>query len=77
MGPDSAKLVAAILNAAWMVRHHRRGWRSGNDRLRQLRDESIRTLGITVRDAFNSSTDYEALLAAVCDGLKPHDEQPF
>jgi hypothetical protein len=29
-----------------------------------------------VREAFNRSEDFEALLAAICDGLRPRDEQP-
>lgn len=78
MGPDSAQLVAAILNAAWMVRHHARGGRvSRSSPLSKKRDEAIKHLGVVVRDAFNTSEDFEPLLAAVCDGLRPHDEQPF
>lgn len=78
MGPDSAQLVAAILNAAWMVRHHARGARmSSQSPLREQRRLAIQHLGITVRDAFNKSQDFEPLLAAVCDGLRPKDDQPF
>lgn len=78
MGPDTAGLVASILNAAWMVRHQVRGGRFSRDSvLHDLRQESIKTLGVAVRDAFNASEDYEPLLAAICDGLRPRDEQPF
>lgn len=78
MGPDTSTLVAAILNAAWMVRHYARGGRVSREHAHyELRQEAIKHLGIIVRDAFNQSTDYEALLTAVCDGLRPHDEQPF
>lgn len=77
MGPDTARLTAAILNAAWMVRHYARGARLRSTTQAELRDEAIKHLGVTVRDAFNSSTDYEALLTAVCDGLRPDNEQPF
>ena len=75
MGPDSAGLAASILNAAWMVRHYARGGRSSIQR--EQRDLAIQQLGIAVRDAFAKSDDFETLLAAVCDGLRPKDEQPF
>lgn len=79
MGPtDTGTLVAAILNAAWMVRHYARGGRvSQNSPMAAKRAEAIHHLGITVRDAFAKSQDYEPLLTAVCDGLRPHDERPF
>lgn len=79
MGPtDTGSLVAAILNAAWMVRHHARGGRvTRGSPMAAKRDEAIRQLGVTVRDAFNQCEDFEPLLAAVCDGLRPHDERPF
>lgn len=78
MGPDVTRLTAAILNAAWMVRHRARGGRqSAGSPLRIERDKAIKQLGMVCRDAFNSSDDFEPLLAAICDGLKPHDEQPF
>lgn len=77
MGPlDSPELVAAILNAAWMVRHYARGGRSAIQRAKRL--EAIRHLGLVVRDAFNRSEDFETLLAAIVDGLRPKDDgQPF
>lgn len=75
MGPDTAQLVSRILNAAWMVRHYSRGARLSIQRTE--RQQAIVVLGLTVRDAFNNSSDYEALLAAVADGLRPRDEQPF
>ena len=74
-GPDSPSLVAGILNAAWMVRHYARGGRSAIRRAE--RAQAILLLGVTVRDAFNKSNDFEALLGAVVDGLRPKDEQPF
>lgn len=73
--PDTARLVSQILNAAWLVRHYRRGARSSI--YRQERQRAIDALGVIVRDAFNMSSDYEALLAAVVDGLRPRDEPPF
>lgn len=75
MAPDTSGLVATILNCAWMVRHHARGGRSSISR--QQRSEAIRTMGIAVREAFSASEDFEALLAAVVDGLRPKDDQPF
>ena len=78
MGPDTAQLVARILNAAYMVRHYARGGRvSESSPLRRQRTAAIREMGLAVRQAFAVSEDVEPLLAAVCDGLRPHLEQPF
>lgn len=68
---DTSRHVAAILNAAWMVRHYQRGSRSGIGRLR--RQQAVLKLGLTVREALNSSEDYEALLAAIVEGLRPKE----
>lgn len=75
MAPDTAELVASILNSAWMVRHYVRGGRSQIGRAH--RQQAILKLGLTVRDAFDRSSDFEALLAAVADGLRPRDDPPF
>lgn len=75
MGPDTASLTAAILNAAWMVRHYARGGRTDIHALQ--RTQAIQHLGLIVRNAFELSDDYEALLAAIVDGLRPRDEPPF
>jgi len=75
MAPDTAPYVAAILNDWWMVRHYARGGRSSIGRLQ--RQQAIQKLGLTVRDAFNRSDDFEALLAAVADGAHPKDDPPF
>lgn len=72
---STARYVAAILNSAWMVRHYARGGRTGVQRLR--RQQAILQLGLTVREAFNCSDEFESLLAAVADGLRPRDDQPF
>ena len=75
MAPDTTVLVARILNSAWMVRHYARG-----ARLRSLapqRDKAIRALGLTVRDCFNASDDFETLLTAVVDGLTPDNSPRF
>jgi hypothetical protein len=68
--------VAAILNAAWMVRHYARGARIRCGHT-AMRSDAIRQLGIIVREAFSQSDDFEALLAAVVDGLRPKEEPPF
>ena len=73
--PHTEVQVAAILNAAWMVRHYARGGRSAIQRAE--RQYAIKHLGLVVRDAFSFSDDFEPLLAAVADGLRPKDEQPF
>lgn len=67
MVPDTGAQVAAILNAAWMVRHYARGGRVSK----------ASQLGLIVRNAFSSSDDFEPLLAAVVDGLRPHENPPF
>lgn len=76
MGPtDTAALVAAILNAGFMVRHYARGARGRLQRAE--RTQAIQHMGLAVREAFNRSEDFEPLLAAVVDGLRPRDEPPF
>lgn len=67
--------VSAISNDCWMVRHYERGSRMSFQRLQRM--QAIQKLGLTVRQAFNECDDYEALLAAVVDGLRPRDTQPF
>ena len=78
MAPDTSHLVASILNSAWMVRHYARGGRMSPTSSAALqRRQAIQKLGLTVREAFTMSEDFEPLLAAICDGLRPRDEQPF
>ena len=74
MAPDSGLLVASILNDGWMVRHYALQ-RTRHDR--DLRAQAIQKMGLTVRDAFARSDDFEVLLGAVVDGLRPRDDQPF
>ncbi len=76
MGPldPAAAHVAAILNAAWMVRHYARGARSSIHAAE--RAAAIRALGLTVRRAFTESDHFEPLLAAVADGLRPREASP-
>lgn len=78
MAPDTAHLVAAILNDWWMVRHYARGGRMNpTSALSAKRSQAIQKLGLTVRNAFNTSEDFEPLLAAVVNGGSSRDEQPF
>jgi hypothetical protein len=74
MGPlqaDSAR-AAAILNAAYYVRYYRRPVQ------RAQRAQAIKLLGLTVRQAFNETENFEPLLIAVVDGLRPRPElEPF
>jgi alkylhydroperoxidase family enzyme len=68
MGPEAAAArSAAILNAAYLVRHHRRPM------ARELRALAILALAVAVRDALNNSgeREAEALLYALAVGL--HD----
>lgn len=72
---DTEDLVALILNDAWMVRHYSRQI-GPTQRLR--RAQAVQKLGATVRHAFTSSDDYEPLIAAILDGLRPDQvEKPF
>jgi hypothetical protein len=48
-----------------------------NHLMRLQRAQAIQMLGLAVRDAFNNSNDFEALLAALVDGLRPKDDPPF
>jgi len=76
MGPAHAETrVAQILNAAWLVRHYARGGRSQIQKA--PRDKAIKQLGLVVREAFSATEDFEPLLAAIVDGLRPQDQQRF
>jgi hypothetical protein len=72
---DVTHHVAAILNAGYMVRYYARGGRTQIGKLQ--RKQAIQFMGLAVREAFNTSDDYEALLVAVVDGLRPKDDPPF
>lgn len=75
MGPDSETLQfeSSIRNDAWMVRHYA-PQRTPAMRLR--RAQAIQKLGLTVRYAFNRSEDFERLLVAIVDGLRPTESTP-
>jgi hypothetical protein len=76
MVPDATPLlVASILNAGYMVRHYARGGRSSIQKLQ--REQAIQRLGLEIRHAFAASDDFEPLLIAVVDALRPRDDPPF
>jgi hypothetical protein len=72
---DTDALIAAILNDWWMVRYYNRGGRTEIGSAR--RKQAILKLGLTIRHAFSSSDDFEALIAAFLDGGRPPERQPF
>lgn len=74
MAPELWQLESAIRNDAWMVLHYG-DQRTPARRLR--RAQAILKLGLTIRHAFNVSSDFESLLTAVVDGLRPRNEPPF
>lgn len=74
-GAGIEQQVAAILNAAWWVRHHARGGRSAVSR--PQRTQAIQLLGLAVRTAFNESDNFEPLLIALVDGLSKGNDPPF
>jgi len=72
MAPDTGVLCDQMRNDGYMVRHYSR------NRLR--REQAILKLWLTAREAFNKSTeaeDREAVLTALLDALRPHDDRPF
>jgi hypothetical protein len=70
--PHTEQLAAQIRNAAWMVRHYRRPHAGAT------RAQAIQRLGLTVRAAFNKTEDFEPLLIAVVEGLRPEEYRaPF
>lgn len=71
----TAALEAAILNAAFMVRHYVRGART--ELHRAQRAKAIEAMGLVVRAAFNQSSDFEPLLIALVVGLSKKDDPPF
>ena len=69
MAPEAERLASEIRNDGYMVRHYARN--------RLLRAQAILKLGLTVRHAFSESSDFETLLAAVADAVRPRDDRPF
>jgi len=74
MAPDLDMRLAEIRNAGYLVRHYALQ-RTSHARL--LRAQAITKMGLAVRAAFSNSDDFEPMLAAVADGLRPRDERPF
>ena len=72
--PQSEEFVTSIRNITWMVRHYSLQ-RTRHNRLR--RAQAVLKLGLVVREAFARSNDYEALLEALVEGLRPSDKPPF
>jgi hypothetical protein len=68
---DPGAQLARILNAAYMVRHHRRVL------ARELRRAAIAEMGIAVRVALAASRDDEAPLYAVAIGLFDPNDRRF
>jgi hypothetical protein len=75
MAPDLDPRSAAIRNAAWLVRHYAL---QRTEAMRLRRAQAIAALGLAVRQAFNETDDFEPLLVAIVDGLRPRpEERPF
>jgi hypothetical protein len=72
MGPEPR--VHGIYAACWWVRHYRE---QRTVAMRLGRAQAIQRLGLAVRDAFNSSDDFEVLLTALVDGLTNTHKPPF
>lgn len=74
-GYDITIWVANLLNAGFMVRYYARGARTTIQRLE--RAQAIQNMGMIVREAFIQSDDFEPLLIAIADALRPRDDPPF
>ena len=66
-------LVQLLRNDCYMVRQYG-GQRNETQRLR--RRQAIRKLVATLQYAFKETEDYEAIIAAFLDGLRPLDRPP-
>jgi hypothetical protein len=73
MAPDLPALESAISNDCWMVRHYAP---ARTPTMRLQRQQAILKLGLTVREAFARSDDFERLLVALVDGLRPRESSP-
>jgi len=71
---ETQRLVAAILNDSWMVRHYAL---QRTPAMRLRRSQAIIKLGLTIREAFNRCDDFEALLGAIVDGIRPREDAAF
>lgn len=64
---DAQDDVTQILNACWWVRRYERGTRVHSIAL--YRRQAILKLGLTCREIFNHTEDFEPVLTALVDGL--------
>jgi hypothetical protein len=48
-----------------------------NESQRLRRAQAILKLGLTIREAFASTDDFEPLMAAFLDALRPRESKPF
>ena len=71
---DAAMLAASMLNAGWLLRHYASG---RTPHYRAERARAILALGLAVRKAFTRSDDFEPLLIAFADAVRPRDDRPF
>jgi len=69
MNPDPANLISEILNTAYMVRYYKRGSRTTIGRLQ--RDQAVLKLALIAREALNTSDQFEPILEAIVEGLRP------
>lgn len=67
---DTERHCAELREACWMLRHYRRPIQ------RAQRAQAVLRLGLTVREAFSASDDFEPLLIALVEGLKPEEYRP-
>jgi hypothetical protein len=74
MERSTADDVSAIYNACWWVRHYERGARVRS--LAVYRQQAILKLGLTCREVFSRTDDFEPVLTALVDGLNPRDPPP-
>jgi len=63
-----------IYSACWWVRHYSPPRTAA---MRLKRAQAIRRLGLTLREAFNRSDDFETLLTVLVDGLNTKETKPF
>lgn len=69
MRRDVGDLVSTIYNDCYMVRHYER------NKLR--RHQAIQKLGATLQFAFSQTDEYEPLIQALLEGLRPIDRPKF
>lgn len=74
MKRDAAEDVSAIYNACWWVRRYQRGTRIESTSV--YRRQAIQKLGLTCHEIFSRTHDFEPILAALVDGLRPQDPPP-